>query len=190
VRALSRHVRGSFVSRLRQALQDGRLPRIGVPNQADGMLDRLMATDWVVYSKPCLTQTETVVDYLGRYSHRIALSDHRILAIDEDRVQLDYKDSRDGDRHKVLTLSGEELIRRFLLRVLPKGFMRIRHFGWLANRTRRLAEIRAAIDAPPPAETSADPEETRSFDGYPCPCCQQGRLRVTAILAPKRFEGG
>jgi hypothetical protein len=105
VRALSRHLRGGFVSRLRQALQDGRLPRIEDRKQADGLLDTLMATDWVVYSKPCLTRTETVVDYLGRYSHRIALSDHRILAIDDDRVQLDYKDYRDGDRHKVLTLT-------------------------------------------------------------------------------------
>jgi len=151
-----------------------------------------MATDWVVYSKPCLTHTETVVDYLGRYSHRIALSDHRILAIDADRVQLDYKDYRDGDRHKVLTLSGEELIRRFLLHVLPKGFMRIRHFGWLANRCRakRLAEVRAAINAPPPEETSEDRQEPASFDGYPCPFCRQGHLRIIAVLPPKRMTGG
>jgi hypothetical protein len=107
-------------------------------------------------------------------------------------VQLDYKDYRDGNRHKVLTLSGEELIRRFLLHVLPKGFMRIRHFGFLANRCRRerLDAIRKAIDAPLQPEASADAECPMSFDGYPCPLCRLGRLRVTAILVPKRFEGG
>ena len=136
VRALSRHLRGGFVSRLRQTIQDGKLPCLEDPRSIKAMLDRLMATDWVVYSKPCITQTETVVDYLRRYSHRIALSDSRILSLDDDRVQLDYKGYRDGDRHKVLTLTGEELIRRFLLHVLPKGFMRIRHFGFLANRCR------------------------------------------------------
>jgi hypothetical protein len=192
VRALSRHLRGGFVSRLRQALRNGGLPRIDDLKQAEAMLDRLMATDWVVYSKPCLTYTETVVDYLGRYSHRIALSDRRLLAIDGDRVQLDYQDYRDGDRHKVLTLTGEELIRRFLLHVLPKGFMRIRHFGFLANRCRerRLTEVRAALDAPPPEETSKDRKEPASFDGYPCPFCRQGHLQIIAVLAPKRMTGG
>ncbi len=191
VQALSRHIRGGFVGRLRQRLEDGQLPRIEDPKQVDTMLDSLMATEWVVYSKPCLTQTETVVDYLGRYSHRIALSDGRILGMDDDQVRLDYKDYRDGDRHKVLTLSPEELLRRFLLHVLPKGFMRIRHFGFLANRCRaaRLAEIRLAIDAAQP-ETAYDAESPAAFDGYLCPLCRQGRLRITAFLVPKRFDGG
>jgi hypothetical protein len=192
VRALSRHLRGGFVSRLRQQLQDGRLPRIEDRTQIDAMLNTLMAAEWVVYSKPCLTHTETVVDYLARYSHRIALTDRRILSLDDNQVQLDYKDYRDGDRHKVLTLSGDELIRRFLLHVLPKGFMRIRHFGFLANRCRakRLAQIREAIDAQPPPQAIDKTERSAPFDGYPCPLCRQGRLRVTAFLAPKRFDGG
>ena len=192
VRALSRHLRGGFVSRLRQALQDGKLSHIEDRKQADGMLDRLMATEWVVYAKPCIAHTETVVDYLGRYSHRIALSDARLLSFDENQVRLDYKDYGDGNRHKVLTLSGDELIRRFLLHVLPKGFMRIRHFGFLANRCRRerLEAIRKALDAPPQPEARTDAECPMSFDGYPCPLCRQGRLRVTAVLVPIRFEGG
>jgi len=151
-----------------------------------------MATDWVVYSKPCITQTETVVDYLGRYRHRIALSDRRILDIQDGQIQLNYKDYRDGNRHKVLTLSSDELIRRFLLHVLPKGFMRIRHFGLLANRCRRqrLDAIRQALNAPPPPAVTTDSEDPTAFDGYSCPLCRQGRLRVTAFLAPKHFEGG
>ena len=192
VRALSRHIRGGFVSRLRQNLEAGKLPRLEDPAQYEAMLSRLMAADWVVYSKPCLTHTEAVVNYLGRYSHRIALSDARLLSFDENQVQLDYKDYRDGGRHKVLRLSGEELLRRFLLHVLPKGFMRIRHFGFLANRcrTQRLRQIRAAIDATPPPQRTEDPNPPVPFAGYPCPTCRQGHLQITAALAPRRFEGG
>ncbi len=154
VRALSRHFRSGFVSRLRQAFEAGRLPRIRDRAEVGRVLDALMASDWVVYSKPCLNRTETVVDYLGRYSRRIALADSRIKDFDGESVDLSYKDYRDGDRRKVMTLTGEELLRRFLLHVLPKGFMRVRHFGFLANRcrARRLAEIRTALAAAPPPE--------------------------------------
>ena len=192
VRALSRHLRGGFVSRLRQNLKAGQLPRLEDPAQHEAMLSRLMAADWVVYSKPCLTHTEEVVDYLARYSHRIALTDGRILDLNGEQARLDYKDYRDGGRHKILNLSGEELIRRFLLHVLPKGFMRIRHFGFLANRcrTQRLSQIRAAIDAAPSPEPTEEAETSAPFAGYPCPACRQGRLQITAVLVPQRFEGG
>jgi hypothetical protein len=191
VRALSRHIRGGFVSRLRRHLEDGEMARIEDQTQIGAMLDSLMATDWVVYSKPSLTHTGSVVNYLARYTHRIALTDARILALEGDQVRLDYKDYRDRNRHKVLALAGEELLRRFLLHVLPLGFMRIRHFGFLANRcrTERIAEIRAAIDAAQP-EPTAGGERQAPFDGYPCPLCRKGRLRITDHLAPKRDEGG
>jgi hypothetical protein len=91
VRALSRHVRGGFVSRLRQAIEAGGLPRLSDPKAIDRVLDTLMGTEWVVYSKPCLVHTETVVDYLGRYSHRTALSDSRLLSFDGESVELRYK---------------------------------------------------------------------------------------------------
>ena len=187
VRALSRHFRGRFVSRLRQAFAAGELPRIRDRAEVDRTLDALMGTDWVVYSKPCLARTETVVDYLGRYSHRIALSDSRLLAFEDGQVSLCYKDYRDGGQRTVMTLSAEELLRRFLLHVLPKGFMRVRHFGFLANRcrARRLGQIRAALEAPPP-EATETPKEAAPFDGYPCPQCRQGRLQVTGRLAPQR----
>ncbi|MBK1701051.1 IS91 family transposase [Thiococcus pfennigii] len=192
VRALARHFRGGFVSRLRHAAQAGRLERLD-PAEIDQMLDALMARDWVVYSKPCLTHTETVVDYLGRYSHRIALSDARLVDFDGESVTLRYKDYRDGARGKVMRLSGEELLRRFLLHVLPKGFMRVRHYGFLANRcrARRLPEIRAALAAPPAATAQAEEAGERApFDGYPCPTCRTGRLRVIARLSPPRRDRG
>jgi hypothetical protein len=191
VRALSRHLRGGFVSRLRRAYEAGQLPRIRERAAVDRVLKALMGKEWVVYSKPCLTRTETIIDYLGRYSHRIALSDSRLLAFEGDSVKLTYKDYRDGDRNKVMTLSAEELLRRFLLHVLPKGLMRVRHFGFLANRcrARRLGEIRTALAAPPPEPATA-PETPAPFSGYPCPKCRQGHLRVAATLAPQRRDPG
>jgi hypothetical protein len=192
VRALSRHFRGGLVSRLRQAFKDGRLARITAP-EADRVLNALMGSDWVVYSKPALARTDTVIEYLGRYSHRIALSDSRLLAFNEEEgaVDLRYQDYRDGSRRKVMTLSGEELIRRFLLHVLPKGFMRVRHFGFLANRCRArcLAQIRTALATPAPAPTTEAPAPA-PFDGYPCPTCGTGRLHITAHLAPRRRGEG
>jgi len=191
VRALSRHFRGGFVSRLRRAFEAGQLPRLRDRAEVDRVLKALMGKEWVVYSKPCLGRTETVVDYLGRYSHRVALSDSRLLSFDGESVELAYKDYRDGGQHKTMTLTGEELVRRFLLHVLPKGFMRVRHFGFLANRcrARRLSEIRAALDALPP-QAAAAKEDTAPFDGYPCPKCRKGRMQVTAHLAPQRRDPG
>jgi hypothetical protein len=195
VRALSRHFRGGFVRRLRHAIQKQQLTQLD-PGEIDAKLDELMSTEWNVYSKACLGRTETVVNYLGRYTHRIGLSDYRLHTLEDGRVQLDYKDYRDGAKHKSLTLSGEELIRRFLLHVLPRGFMRVRHFGFLANRCRaqRLSAIRAAIEEQtrmPPAmagDVPADPP----FDGYPCPKCRKGRLRIIDELVPQRqrLDGG
>jgi hypothetical protein len=95
-----------------------------------------MASDWVVYTKDCLEHTGTVVEYLARYTHRIAITNARLLAVDEKQVSLRIKDYRDGNRLKTLCLPGEAFVRRFLLHVLPKGLMRVRHFGFLANRSR------------------------------------------------------
>jgi hypothetical protein len=145
-------VRDGFVSPLHHAWEGDKLPRIRQAAQVEQVLGTLMGTDWGVYSKPCLTHTETVVDYLGRYSHSIALAGSRLLDVDGHSVDLSYQDHRDGGRRKVLTLTGDGVLRRFLLYDLPRGFIRVRHFGFLANRcrARRLAEIRTAL-APPPA---------------------------------------
>ena len=199
VRALSRHVRGGFVRGLRRAIKEGRLKRIEERTEVDALLDTLMATEWVVYAKPCLARTETVVDYLGRYSHRIALSDRRILSFEDERVALAYQDYRDG-RKKVMHFDGAELLRRFLLHVLPKGFMRIRHFGFLANRCRRerLGQIRQAITAHAHGQDAArDAPNARAAAGDEprrCPRCRTGRLQVVAELAarprPRRLPSG
>ena len=184
VRALSKSFRGRFVSALREAYEAGKLPRVTDSAQVDRLLDTLMSTDWVVFAKSCFTHTETVVDYLGRYTHRIALSDSRLLSFDGEHVELRYKEYRD-QQQKVMQLTGEELIRRFLLHVLPKGFVRIRHFGFLANRCRakRLEQIRQALDAPPPPAPEEDGSNAVMAE-YPCPQCRTGRLRIIGTQAP------
>ena len=148
------------------------------------MLDTLMREDWVVYAKPCLEHTESVIAYLARYTHRIALSNARIQGLDGDQVSLRYRDYRDGQT-KTMRLEAQELLRRFLLHVLPKGLMRVRHYGLLANRCRvqRLAQIREILAAPPPqpipeADPAAEP-------GWPCPVCRQGRMRPVREIPPR-----
>ena len=93
---------------------------------------------WVVYAKKPFGGPQQVLDYLGRYTHRVAISNNRLAALEEDRVSFRYKDYAHGNRRKMLTLDTGEFIRRFLLHVLPRGFMRIRHYGLLANRLKRV----------------------------------------------------
>ncbi len=149
-----------------------------------------MHTQWVVYAKPCISHTPSIVTYLARYSHRIAISNRRILGLEDEQVVFRYKDYRDDGRHKVMRLPGAEFIRRFLLHVLPKGLMRLRHYGFLANRCRekKLQRIRDALECG--SENTTVPKETDSanaFEHYPCPKCHQGMLRVFALLPPERW---
>jgi hypothetical protein len=200
VKALSKRFRGGFVSRLRARINAGEMPAI--EKEADEILDKLMQKDWVVYSKAVLHATEEVVDYMGRYTHRIALSDSRLHPAGFDEIQLDYLDYRDNKR-KRMVLENDELIRRFLLHVLPKGFVRVRHYGFLANncRAKKLPAIREGIERQEikrqtphaVAHTHAEgriPAEQLDKGEYPCKKCHQGRLKVIDIIAPKREEGG
>lgn len=187
VKALSRHFRGRMVGLLRQGAAQGALQRVTRAGAVDAVLNTLMATEWVVYTKDCLDHTGTVIDYLARYTHRIAITNARLLAVDEKQVTLRYQDYRDANRHKTLRLDGEEFVRRFLLHIRPLGLMRIRHFGFLANRGRqqKLAQIRRQLAL---AEaTAVDGTETvnGAAPGYPCPHCRQGRLYVIALLPPR-----
>jgi hypothetical protein len=193
VKALSRHFRGAMVSALRGAWQDGQLERLDA-TELKTQLDKLMQCPWVVYSKPYIQKAETVVEYLSRYTHKTAISDHRIEAMDQSHVRFGYKDYRE-DKRKSLQLPAEEFIRRCLLHVLPPGFMRIRHFGFLSNRIRaaKLALIRALLNPPPPAESpsiqdeqgSQEPQAPEPLDCL-CPKCKQGRLRVRYEIPPNR----
>lgn len=195
VRALSRKFRGHVVAALRAAATTGALDRVTRPEEIRTVLDALMAKDWVVYSTPCPGRAETVVNYLGRYTHRIAISDERIVAANTTHVSFRCKDYRRDGARTTLTLGTDEFIRRYLLHVLPKGLMRVRHYGFLSNRCRRerLAEIRQALE---PTGTSG--EETRAATDKPpheappdriepwtvCPKCRTGTLVARHRIAP------
>jgi len=199
VRALSRDFRGRMVRYLRQSAEQGELHRITQPEEIDLRLDELMKTDWVVYTKAYLNRSETVVGYLARYSRKTALSNRRIQQIDDNQVHLRYKDYRDHGRHKVMMLNGEELIRRFLLHILPTGFMRIRHYGFLANRGRRqkLAQIRQSLQSQTeqamvnPVSAKHQTSVVAHIEQEPlCPRCKAGHLIFIGEIAPKRREYG
>ena len=191
VRALSRHFRGAMVSALRGAYRAGELHRLEA-EAFEQRLTQLMQKDWIVYSKAWLKKPETVVRYLSRYTHKIAISDSRIKAITDHHVTFGYKDYRDN-QEKDMRLDGEEFIRRFLLHVLPEGLMRIRHYGFLSNRRRqqKRERIRACLQAPVPL--TEDAKDTRltemprlSSDSLcPCPKCHSGHLQISAEIPPE-----
>jgi len=175
-----------MVRLLRQVVQQGRLKRVNRPGEVDRLLNQSMAMEWVVYSKHCLEHAESVIEYLARYTHRIAITDARIIRVDAQRLILRYKDYADHDRHKTLTLEGPEFVRRFQMHIVPKGLMRVRHFGVLATRCRKrkLMCLRAAAD---------DDEEPPSRSGRPSPLpewtCRvrgKGRLRIRTRLSAVR----
>ena len=193
VRALSRGFRGRFVSALRHAQNEGQLDRVKRVGEVDRLLNELMSKDWVIYSKPCEERTTSVIDYLGRYSYRIAISDQRIIAIDDKRVHFSYKDYTQNAKRRVMALDASEFIRRYLLHVLPKGLMRIRHYGWLANRCRKnnLVQIRHCLQvaASEAAKKAEEPTLATSakHDTSRCPKCKVGCLQSAGFIEPSHL---
>jgi hypothetical protein len=197
VRALAKVFRGRYLAGLRRAFDRGDLHLTGglatlaEPAAFAAWLDELRAQAWVVYCKPPFAGPEHVLAYLGRYTHRVALSNDRLLAVSDGRVRFRWRDYADGNRVKLLELDIHEFLRRFLLHVVPDGFVRIRHFGLLANRRRAsaLAQCRALLAQPPPP--SVPPESARDLmlrvtgvDIERCLVCQQGLLQPIEALAP------
>jgi hypothetical protein len=192
VRALSKVFRGKVLAALRDARARGSLP---AEIDTRPLLRTLHGTPWVVYAKPPFGGPAQVLAYLGRYTHRIALSNERILALQDGVVHFRWRDYADHNRSKVMALPAEEFLRRFLLHVVPTGFQRIRHFGLLANRRRTpaLARCRELLHAntpaiPVPRETTIEiVRRLTGLDLLQCPVCRAGILRVVAPLAPGAF---
>jgi Putative transposase/Transposase zinc-binding domain len=198
VRALAQVFRGKYLAALQRAFTKGQLVFAGSiiglaePAAFTAWLADLRQHAWVVYAKRPFGGPTQVLDYLGRYTHRVAISNERLVRHADGAVHFRWKDYADGGRAKVMMLAAEEFIRRFLLHVVPSGFVRIRHFGFLANRTRRakLARCRALLGASPsPAEAPIESVAAlmlrlTGLDIERCAVCAQGRLRVTEILAP------
>jgi len=187
-RVVAKLLRGKMVSALRQDYEAGKLHRIA-PGQIDDVLDQLMQTDWVIHTKPHLRQVDTVLRYLARYTHRTAISLSRIESVDQTSVRFRWKDYRD-DQSKTMALPGEEFLRRFLLHVLPKGLMRIRHYGYLANRVRvkQLTHIRQRLATHSESDTLSDkPASIRSECRKDrCPKCKSGYLHFVGEILSAR----
>jgi hypothetical protein len=196
IAALSQVYRGKFVAALKAARQGGKLQQAGLADRAwRDLLTRVHRHDWVVYAKHALGGPAQVLDYLGRYTHRVAISNERILGMDGDTVRLRVRDWTQGNRRRTLTLPAHTFIERFLLHVLPNGFKRIRHYGLLgpAGKAVKLAQARAALSAPLP-----DPVVVESVEAFlrrierhqwsRCPHCGKGRFVPTAPLAPVRWR--
>jgi hypothetical protein len=198
VRVLSKLFRRLFLEKLVNAFDAGKLKFFSSleplqnPSSFRDYLAPLRETAWVVYAKRPFAGPEQVLDYVGRYTHRVAISNNRLLDIAEAKVSFRYKDYRHDAQQKTMTLQAEEFIRRFLLHVLPEGFQRIRYYGFLANRYReqKLTRCRELLGMPAPgpaaSETSTDYseryEELTGSSLWKCPVCHQGRMLVIEIL--------
>jgi hypothetical protein len=201
VRVLSRLFRRLFLEALEKLFQQdllqffSKLESLIDPAAFARYLAPLREVEWVVYAKPPFGGPRQVLEYLGRYTHRVAISNQRLLAFHDDQVSFQWKDYRQPHQSKVMTLAADELIRRFLLHVLPPGFQRIRHFGFLANCHRRdkLALCRQLLAAPL-ADLLPRPADYRDF--YQaltqqslrlCPHCGIGAMLIIQILPPCRW---
>ena len=197
VRVLSRRFRDLFVQQLRAAFAEGQLRLPGVlaaladPAAFFARADELGRSEWVVFAKPPFAGPEQVLGYLGRYTHRVAIANSRLVGFDDGWVSFTWKDYREGGKTKTMRLSADEFIRRFLQHTVPDHFHRIRHFGFLANRHRaeKLALCRKLLAAPTPQPPSPRRWQERLFnltgqDVELCPCCG-GRMQTTGVIPPQ-----
>jgi len=190
VKVLSRVFRGKFCDGLQRAFEAGQLAFFGecLPLADEKNFRRFLRTvfqhDWVVYSKPPFGGPDHVLQYLARYTHRVAISNHRILSVTESEVRFRWKDYANHSKKRTMTLTGEEFLRRFLQHVLPKGFPRIRYFGWLANRKRRklLQLCRLLVKAPEPPPSTPDHQQVPQK----CPQCS-GPMRIVERLTSEQI---
>jgi len=198
VKVLSRVFRGKFVAGLKRAFRKGKLLFPGSLKALEGektfaaFLRKLFRQDWVVYAKPPFGGPEHVLHYLARYTHRVAISNHRLIQLSDGQVTFRWKDYAHGSKKRKMTITAHEFLRRFLLHVLPKGFVRIRFFGFLANRLRRTQlaqcqQLLAASPEPPPRPSSPEP-----ISAWLCPLCGGTMVvveRLTAQQAADRTAG-
>lgn len=201
VKALSALFRAKYIGFLRQAHKRSALRLEGLCaqwsdyHQMNGLLNTLYKKNWVVYAKEPFAGPEKLLGYLGRYVKRIAISNDRIVGIDKtrQRVAFRWRDYADENRSKVMSLSWEEFIRRFLQHILPARFSKVRYYGLFANRdkTKRLARCRGALGQPVQPKLTPSTWQERFYrltgiDPTRCPCCEIGRMHTILILLPSR----
>jgi len=197
VRVLSRLFRGKLLAFLRQAFAGGKLEFFGQladlaePSRFQAWLRNSQNTEWVVYAKPPFSGPEDVLQYLARYTHRVAISNGRLQSLENGRVSFRWRDSKAGNQIKTMTLDAVEFIQRFLLHILPTGFVKIRHFGFLASRNRAaaLALCRQHLQASPhtAAAILAPEQPGPPVAEHRCPVCHSGVLRTIEWLSAEQL---
>jgi hypothetical protein len=206
VRVLSRLFRGLFLHYLEKAFTAGELNFFSAhrylhePAAFRRYLAPVYKAEWVVYAKRPFAGPAQVLDYAGRYTHRVAISNNRLVSMDDGEVRFRWKDYRDGSRQKTMTLDGGEFIRRFLIHVLPDGFHRIRYYGFLGNchRARKLAQCRELLAMAPTGPVADPPADYRdSYEALTgrslrqCPHCRTGIMVVVGcIVRPTACQPG
>jgi hypothetical protein len=198
VNILSQVFRGIFHDYLRQSYKsgelrfDGHISELKEENSFNELLNGLYNQDWHVYCKPPFKSPEKVIDYLGRYTHRVAISNERIVKLEADRVTIKYRDYSDGDKIKEMPLKAEEFIRRLLLHVLPDQFFKIRYYGLLSARNRK-TKLKKCKDLLGVLVLETEEErlswaelfkKVTGIDPTLCPVCKQGRLFLFKVLDP------
>src|SRR5438128_6427981 len=192
IRVLRRVFRGKFVVGLKQAFHSGRLSfrgnlaALAQPKTFAAWLRLLFRKDWVVYAKRPFGGPEYVLQYLGRYTHRVAISNHRLVSFTDGKVTFRWRDSAHHNEQKLMTLPLDEFLRRFLLHLLPKGFMRIRNFGFLANRRRATLlplcfQLLGTIQEPPAEQDVSSTNDSR--DLWRCPKCGGPMVVIERLTA-------
>jgi hypothetical protein len=197
VKALSKVFRSKYLKGLERAYAQGQLHLAGQTAPLNNVetfqrfVKPLWKQKWVVYAKPPFGSAQKVVDYLGRYTHRVAISNNRLVAFQDGQVSFKWRDSRRGNKLDILTVEAEEFIRRFLLHVLPRGLMRIRHYCILGNRCRKaqLSACRVLLDQPepiprPPESAAELMRRLKGIDIDRCPHCQKGHLEMIMTIHP------
>jgi len=192
---LSRVFRGKFVAGLKQAFQKGELC---LPGALQSFADRkaffsflrtLHRYQWVVYAKPPFGGPNHVLNYLARYTHRIAISNHRLISFSDGKVTFRWKDYAHGSKQKLMTLSSEEFLRRFLLHMLPHGFVRIRFFGYMANRRRAslLPVCKNLVGTNPKQEPQSETTHVDNQSVWRCPRCNGPMVVIQRLTAQQIF---
>lgn len=197
IKVMARLFRGKFLAYYKKAYLEGRIKLDGVtealtdPVKHQSLVNGLYGKNWVVYTKEPFSNPLSVMEYLGRYTHRVAISNRRIIRISDGKVSFTWKDYADRNKNKVMVLDGEEFIRRFLLHVLPANFMKIRHYGILSNRSRKtkLVKCQEIFRIKPQPLVKITWQELllkiKGIDINVCPSCGEGCMIRKEFLVPR-----
>lgn len=172
VKAMSKVFRAKFVQNI----------KLKINGLDKNLVNSLFKKEWVIYAKRPFGNPQSVIEYLGRYTHKIAISNHRIKAIDDNKVTFTYKDYRKGAHKQEMTLEGMEFIRRFSMHILPKGFVRIRHYGILSSTSKKTKIPIIKEQIPENKINKTEPRKVVVFNAKLCPCCQTETMIIIEVF--------